>query len=278
MKKHSIYFGDNFEVLQKLQSESIRLIYIDPPFGLGYDQVRASTGMRFEDGIFDFELFEKLLEQAHRVLTPDGSLFLHIDYRNAPHFRIKADKIFGFENLKNEIIWAFDYGARQKSRWPSKHNNIYWYTKNPDNYIFNTESMERIPYMAPGLQSQERADQGKTPTDVWWHTIVPTMSEENTGYPNQKPVGLLKRIMLVHSNPGDATMDFYAGSGSWGDVAYKTGRQFTLIDRNKESIQVMKRRFFRFENVTYYGEGVDDIQPLPSKVVIEENSEFPDLF
>jgi site-specific DNA-methyltransferase (adenine-specific) len=142
----------------------------------------------------------------------------------------------------NDIVWAYDYGGRSKTRWSRKHDNILWYAKNPNDYIFNYEEMDRIPYMAPGLVGKEKAAKGKTPTDVWWHTIVPTNGKERTGYPTQKPLGILERIVKVHSNPGDTIIDFFAGSGTTGEAAAKNEREFVLVDSNPQAIEVMKKR------------------------------------
>jgi site-specific DNA-methyltransferase (adenine-specific) len=152
------------------------------------------------------------------------------------------DKIFGRECFLNEIIWAYDYGARSKKKWPAKHDTIFWYAKDPEDYVFNYAEMDRIPYMAPGLVGPEKAARGKTPTDVWWHTIVSPTGKEKTGYPTQKPLGILKRIIAVSSNPGDTVLDFFAGSGTTGEAAQQLGRKFILVDSNQPAIEVMKKR------------------------------------
>ena len=162
---------------------------------------------------------EPRLMEAHRILAPDGSLFLHIDYREAHYCKVMLDALFGRECFLNEIIWAYDYGGRPKNRWPAKHDSLLWYVSDPERYTFNYEAIDRIPYMAPGLVGAEKAARGKTPTDVWWQTIVPTNGRERTGYPTQKPIAILDRIVKVHSNPGDLVMDFFAGSGTTGEAA-----------------------------------------------------------
>ena len=262
-----IYFGDNLPILQSLSSESIQLIYIDPPFNTGKTQSRSQLktvrdedgdrtgfkGQRYKtvqlgkqsyiDSFDDFPAFiEPRLEEARRILAPNGSLYFHIDYREVHHCKILLDRIFGRECFLNEIIWAYDYGARTKKKWPTKHDNILWYAKDPDNYIFNYDEIERIPYMAPGLVGPEKAARGKTPTDTWWHTIVSPTGKEKTGYPTQKPLGILKRIIQASSKPGDTVLDFFAGSGTTGEAAAQLGRRFILIDNNKEAIAVMKKR------------------------------------
>lgn len=265
---NKIIHGDNLEVLRGLPDGFARLIYIDPPFNTGRAQkrrvlktVRDEAGDRtgfkgeryatvelaqraYDDAFEDYMAFLRpRLEQAYRVLAADGSLYFHIDYREAHYCKVfLLDAIFGRDSFVNEIVWAYDYGGRPKSRWPAKHDTIFLYAKDPDNYVFNTAEVEREPYMAPGLVGPEKAARGKLPTDVWWHTIVPTTSREKTGYPTQKPLGILKRMVAASSQPGDMVLDFFAGSGTTGAACIELGRRFTLIDNNPQAIEVMRAR------------------------------------
>jgi len=186
------------------------------------------------------------LREAHRVLTPTGSFFLHIDYREAHYCKVRLDEIFGRASFMNEIVWAYDYGARSKRKWPAKHDTIFWYAKDPRAYTFNFDEMDRIPYMAPGLVGKKKAARGKTPTDVWWHTIVSPTGGEKTGYPTQKPLGVLERTITVHSSPGDTVLDFFAGSGTTGEAAARNGRSYILVDSNPEAAGVMAERLAPF--------------------------------
>ena len=267
---NTIYFGDNLTFLRQMPSESIDLIYIDPPFNTGRSQgrtriktVRAEDGegdrtgfggesyktialghSAYADEFDDFLAFiEPRLREAYRLLKPTGSLYFHIDYHEAHYCKILLDGIFGRDNFLNEIIWAYDYGGRSKKRWPAKHDTIFLYVKDPDNYTFNWEEVERIPYMAPGLVSEEKRKRGKFPTDVWWHTIVATNGKEKTGYPTQKPLGVLRRILQASANPGDVVLDFFAGSGTTGEAALERGCSFILMDNNPEALRVMRERF-----------------------------------
>ena len=241
--------GECLSELGNLGPQSVDLIYIDPPFNTGKTQKRNNREMSYEDkfgGEFKEFIYPRIY-QALRVLKPNGSIFVHLDYREAHNTKVLVlDKLFGPDCFRNEIIWAFDYGARSKSRWSAKHNNILWYTVDRKNYIFNYDAIDRIPYMAPGLVGKEKAERGKTPTSVWWQTIVPTNSKEKTGYPTQKPLPILDRIIKVHSNPGDVVLDFFAGSGTTGEAALNNGRNAILIDENPEAIDVMERRLARF--------------------------------
>ncbi len=189
------------------------------------------------------------IELSLRCLTPDGSLFVHLDSREVHHVKVALDRLLGRDRFKNEIIWAYDYGGRPKNRWPAKHDTILWYAMDPDHYVFDFDAMDRIPYMAPGLVGPEKAERGKTPTDTWWHTIVPTSGREKTGYPTQKPLGVLNRIVKVHSRPGDAVLDFFCGSGTTGDGrgAKENGRGFVLVDNNPEAVKVAAARLAEFE-------------------------------
>jgi site-specific DNA-methyltransferase (adenine-specific) len=269
-----IVHGDNLKALRGMASGSAALIYIDPPFNTGRRQarlrmktVRDEAGDRvgfggrryrtelmavaegagdkagYADQFDDFLGFLRpRLEEAYRVLAETGSLFFHIDPREVHYCKVMLDGMFGRECFQNEIIWAYDYGARATKRWPAKHDNILWYTRDPERYTFNLGESDRIPYMAPGLVGAEKAARGKTPTDVWWHTIVPTNGKEKTGYATQKPLGILERIVRVHSNSGELVLDFFAGSGTTGEAAAKHGRAFCLVDESDEAVAVMERR------------------------------------
>lgn len=271
-----VYFGDNLPILQSMPSESVDLIYIDPPFNTGKIQERTRikteqskngnrigfAGRRYETiklgsheypDLFDDYLafLEPRLVETHRVLKPTGSLYFHIDYREVHYCKILLDLIFGRDCFLNEIIWAYDYGGRSRKKWPPKHDNILWYARDKNKYVFNVNAIDRIPYMAPGLVGREKAERGKLPTDTWWHTIVATNGKEKTGYPTQKPLGILRRIILASSNPGDVVLDFFAGSGTTGAACLEAGRQFILIDSNPQAIEVMKARFDG-EDVIWY--------------------------
>lgn len=265
---NTVFYGDNLTILRQLPDAWVQLIYIDPPFNTGKDQTRLSlrtvrdpagdrigfSGRRYKtvelsrraytDRFDDYLGFLRpRLVEAKRILTPSGSLYFHIDYREVHYCKILLDEVFGRHCFLNEIIWAYDYGARTRAKWPPKHDNILWYVKDPSNYIFNYEEIDRIPYMAPGLVGPEKAARGKLPTDVWWHTIVSPTGGEKTGYPTQKPLGVVKRIVCASSRSGEYVMDFFAGSGTAGQAALELGRKFVLIDNNEAAMKVMLQRF-----------------------------------
>lgn len=251
-----ISLRDNLSLLKTLPDASVNLIYIDPPFNTGKTQKRGDIS--YDDSFEDYGAFiSARLTHAYRVLAPSGSLFFHIDYRESHYCKIILDGIFGRPSFINEIIWAYDYGGRPKNRWPAKHDTIFWYAKDPKDYTFNYDEVERIPYMAPSLVGPEKAARGKTLTDTWWHTIVPTNSKEKTGYATQKPLGLIQRIVKVHSNPGDKLLDFFAGSGTFGEAAAMNDRGVFLCDSNPDAVRIMEKRLRRF-NPQLEGFDVED--------------------
>jgi site-specific DNA-methyltransferase (adenine-specific) len=267
MLEQGIYLGDNLDLLARLPDASFTLIYLDPPFNTGRAQRRltlatraASDGDRtgfggrsyrtellaarsYDDRYDDYLAFiEPRLREARRVLTADGTLYLHLDYRESHYCKLLLDELFGRECFLNEIVWAYDYGARTKRRWPAKHDTILVYVKDPARYYFDAEAVDREPYMAPGLVTAEKAARGKLPTDVWWHTIVSPTGKEKTGYPTQKPLGVVRRIVQASSREGDWCLDFFAGSGTLGAAALELGRRLVLCDSNPEAAEIMRDR------------------------------------
>jgi len=261
--------GDNADVLPKLPDESFQLIYIDPPFNTGGRRDRRTlrttrddpdggdrtgfggrryasveTGrMSYPDSYQDYAGFlAPRLEEGRRLLTQSGTLYVHLDWREAHYCKVLLDGIFGRDCFLNEVIWAYDYGGRARNRWPAKHDTILVYVKTMGSHLFDQDQIDRVPYLAPGLVSPEKAARGKLPTDVWWHTIVPTVGREKTGYPTQKPKGILRRVLQPSSRPGDWVLDFFAGSGTTGAVAAELGRRFLLVDENPHAVDVMRRR------------------------------------
>jgi site-specific DNA-methyltransferase (adenine-specific) len=276
-----IILGDNLLVLPTLADETFQMVYIDPPFNTGKKQTRRTLkteadtngdrlgfgGRRYAsrllsassyfDEFADYLAFlEPRLVEARRVLAPSGTLYFHIDYREAHYCKLLLDELFGRENFLNEIIWAYDYGARSKKRWPAKHDTILVYAKDGDRYHFDSAEVDREPYMAPGLVTPEKAALGKLPTDVWWHTIVPTNGREKTGYPTQKPEGIVRRMVIASTRPGDMCLDFFAGSGTLGAVAVKNGRGYVLIDESPEAVKVATERIAAIDGAV----AVEEIQ------------------
>lgn len=249
---HKVFFGENLNVLEtQIEDGTVDLCYIDPPFYTGKQQKRGeySYNDNFDTRFHYIGFIQDRIKSIYPLLKPNGSIFVHIDPKHVHLIRRILDTVFGFDNFQNEIIWAYDYGGRSKKKWPQKHDNILWYSKDKDDYIFNYHEMDRIPYMAPGLVGKEKAARGKTPTDVWWHTIVATQSKEKSGYPTQKPLGVIERIIKVHSNPGDTVLDAFAGSGTIGVASAKLDRLSILIDSNPQAIDVITKRMENYDYV-----------------------------
>ena len=302
-----VIHADNLEVLPNLPDAAFTLIYLDPPFNTGRSQKRQTTtsvrsgvaggasaagtitgfkGQRYErikgdllgydDAFEDYWAFlEPRLIEAWRLLADDGTLYLHLDYREAHYAKVLLDALFGRDCFLNELIWAYDYGAKSKSRWPTKHDTILVYVKNPQAYYFDSTSVDREPYMAPGLVTPEKVAKGKLPTDVWWHTIVSPTGKEKTGYPTQKPVGILRRIIQASSREGDWVLDFFAGSGTTGAVAAALGRRFVLVDQNPEALTVMRARFALVPGVQIFPHGQGGPAEASDAAVDPNHLDFP---
>ena len=280
VSKSRVVHADNLDVLPTLPDEAFTVVYLDPPFNTGREQKRQSTTsvrsdgsagagsvrgfkgqtyehvkgdlLRYDDRFENYwEFLEPRLIEAWRLLAANGTLYLHLDFREAHYAKVLLDALFGRTSFLNEIIWAYDYGGKPKNKWPSKHDTILVYVKDPRAYLFDSDAVDREPYMAPGLVTPEKAARGKMPTDVWWHTIVSPTGREKTGYPTQKPEGVLRRIVQASSRPGDWVLDFFAGSGTTGAAAATLDRRFLLIDQNPEAIAVMRHRFAQLPDIEF---------------------------
>jgi site-specific DNA-methyltransferase (adenine-specific) len=290
--ENDVILGDNLDVLPELEDEAFQLIYIDPPFNTGKAQTRKTLqavpggsgdrvgfmGRRYKtrllaessylDAFDDYLAFlEPRLREARRLLARSGTFYFHIDYREAHYCKLLLDEIFGRECFLNEIIWAYDYGARSKRRWPAKHDTILVYVKDPRRYHYDAAAVDREPYMAPGLVTSEKAARGKLPTDVWWHTIVPTNGREKTGYPTQKPEGIVRRMIQASTRPGDWCLDFFAGSGTLGVVAAKLGRRYVMVDCNPEAVRVIRERLKVIHDQRDAARGEPCLTPTPAPAV-----------
>ena len=263
--------GDNLELMRALPDGVAQLVYMDPPFNTGREQERRTTravadetgphslrGRRYRSELLERSSYrdtfddylgflEPRLAEVHRLLDPTGTLYFHIDYREAHYCKLLLDELFGRGCFLNELIWAYDYGAKARRRWPQKHDTILVYVKDPAGYFFDCDAVDREPYMAPGLVTAEQRERGKRPVSVMWHTIVSPTGREKTGYPTQKPEGLIRRFVQASSRPGDLCLDPFAGSGTLGAAAAKLGRRYLLMDESPEAIRVMRSRLATIE-------------------------------
>ena len=289
-----VVVGDNALALAKLPERFFDLIYLDPPFNTGHAQSRRTLSVQadqggdragfggrryrsqllrslaYDDMFSDYLGFlEPRLARVHELLAPHGTLYFHVDYREAHYCKLLLDELFGREAFLNELIWAYDYGAKPRRRWPAKHDTILVYVRTPGGHHFDTDAVEREPYMAPGLVTAEKARRGKRPTDVWFHTIVPTNGREKTGYPTQKPEGVLRRIVSASARPGAWCLDPFAGSGTLGAVCRQLGRRFVLVDENPVAIEVMRKRLGNDAAGEAPAGGIDadDLTLLPARAV-----------
>ena len=262
-----ILLGDNLPLLRAEPDASVTMAYLDPPFNTGGARTRRTlatvadpdgdrtgfAGRRYASRLLEHSSYrdafddylgflEPRLREVRRLLAPHGTLYFHIDYREAHYCKLLLDELFGRECFLNELIWVYDYGAKPRRRWPAKHDTILVYVKDPARYLFDAEAVEREPYMAPGLVTEEQRARGKRPTDTWWHTIVSPTGREKTGYPTQKPEGIVRRMVQASSRPGDLCLDPFAGSGTLGAVAGALGRRYLLIDDSPEAVRVMRAR------------------------------------
>ena len=273
-----ILLGDNLPLLRAEPDASVTMAYLDPPFNTGRDQARRTlattpdaegdrTGFggrryasrllatsSYRDAFEDYLGFlEPRLREVRRLLSRDGTLYFHIDYREAHYCKLLLDELFGRECFLNEIVWAYDYGAKPRTRWPAKHDTILVYVREAGSHRFDAEAVDREPYMAPGLVTPEQRARGKRPSDVWWHTIVSPTGREKTGYPTQKPEGIVRRMVQASSRPGDLCLDPFAGSGTLGAVAAKLGRRYLLMDESPEAVRVMSARLQKLASASPSG-------------------------
>lgn len=284
--KNQLLLGDNLEIMREMESESVDLIATDPPFNSGIDYgeftdkwewnresdlayyhawinsdsvqvtktMQGLFGFLGESSRMAYLIFMCLrLSEMHRLLKSTGSLYLHCDQSASHHLKIILDAIFGTDQFRNEIIWAYDYGGRSKKMWPRKNDRILFYTKS-DTYVFNYDDIDRIPYTSYMCKSLDKLKKGKVPTDVWWNTIVPTNSKERTGYPTQKPTKLYDRVITASSNVSDIILDPFCGSGTTLVSAHNLGRYYIGIDQNATAIQETTDRLSQMNLFAVTGE------------------------
>ena len=258
MNLNVVHKAEAIHFLESIPDESVDLIYTDPPFGTGDKQQlnRKSKGvivskLSYDDKFEDYvDFLSRHLVHMRRILKQSGTMYLHLDWRWVHYAKVECDKIFGVRNFLNHVVWSYNFGGRGRDRWPQKHDDILVYTKSCGDHLFNWDEIDRIPYAAPELQfvgrSKEEAEKriatGQVPTDVWSMSIVGTASRERVGYPSQKPLKLVKRVIRASSPHRGLVVDPFAGSGTTAVAALESGRDFLVCDRSEEAINVMKDR------------------------------------
>lgn len=278
--KHTsrLILGDNLSVMVALLPEyegRINLIYADPPFftnrkfnariGRGEDSRKPGEWKLVEGYQDDWDDLDEYLDYLYqrlwlmyRLLAPNGTLYLHLDWHADAYARLILDELFGADNLLNEIVWVYHGPSPIRSAFNRKHDTILSYVKGKD-YTFNADAV-REPYnqnTVNTFKSSPKAgfgkvpdlERGKVPEDWWYFPVVARLHNERTGYPTQKPIVLLDRIVLASSNPGDIVADFFCGSGTTPFVAAKHGRRFIACDENSRAIHTTQSRLTDLKNV-----------------------------
>lgn len=272
--ENHLVLGDNLAAMSALLMEyegRIQLIYADPPFftnrhylarvGRGEDS-RRPQDWKLAEGYADhwsdidayLDMLYPRLVLMHRLLSPNGSLYLHLDWHADSYARLLLDEIFGPDRLLNEIVWVYHGPSPIRSAFNRKHDTILLYTKSAD-YTFNVDDV-RIPYDPNTVKTFESSpkagfgkvpdlERGKVPEDWWYYPVVARLHNERTGYPTQKPEALLERIILASSNPGDLVADFFCGSGTTAVVAERLKRHYLMVDAAWRAVHTTRARLAR---------------------------------
>jgi site-specific DNA-methyltransferase (adenine-specific) len=286
-----LILGDNLSVMTSLLPEfegRINLLYADPPFftnrkfsariGRGEDSRKPGKWQLAEgyqdhwdnlDSYLDF-LYQRLAVM-YRLLAPNGTLYLHLDWHADAYARLLLDEIFGADHLLNEIIWAYHGPSPIRRAFNRKHDTILAYVKGED-YTFNVDDV-REPYNANTVKTFNASPKagfgkvpdlarGKVPEDWWYFPVVARLHNERTGYPTQKPIALLERIILASSNRGDLVADFFCGSGTTPYVAARHGRRFIACDGIFRALHTTRSRLTLSKEPFSLERGSDDELPM----------------
>jgi DNA modification methylase len=242
---------DNLPFMRTLESASIDLIYADPPF-FTRRQHRAFSDVW--PGVAAYvEWLEPRLGEMHRLLKPTGSLVVHCDWHASHYLKVALDRIFGYERFVNEIVWCYKSGgASPKRRFSRKHDVLLWYAKGPDYYFAaateKSYNRGRKPYRFAGVPEYEDQNGWYTMVGMkdWWEIdMVGRTSHERTGYPTQKPLRLLERVVESCCPQGGVVGDFFCGSGTTLAAAVRLGRRWTGCDESAEAIRIARERLKR---------------------------------
>ncbi len=256
---NKIACGDNLAFMSTLPDAHCELVYADPPFFTGRNHTQANGQHRVRDcwpgGMRGYlEFLRPRLEQMRRLLTPSGTLYVHLDWHAVHYVKLLLDDIFGYDHFLNEIIWSYRTGGRSTRWFARKHDTILVYARCRGRQKFNLQREGR--FRTDGLNydetgrpyKQTRAGRlyfhpdGPAMTDVWEIPFLSTVSLERTGYPTQKPESLLERIITAATDPGDRVGDFFCGSGTTLAVAQRLGRDWIGCDLSPKAVRLARRR------------------------------------
>ena len=236
---NQLYYNDNLDVLESFSDNSIDLVYADPPFNTGKDW--GAFNDKWEKGLAGYlDFIRPRIEEIHRILKDTGSFYLHCDPTASHYLKVLCDQIFGITNFQNEIVWGYRTGGNSKKRFPKKHDVLLFYTKSPD--YQHTPLKERIYYrssfLASDIDEKGRHYADTYIRDVWDDIgILLNIHKERIGYPTQKPIALLERVINASSNKNDVVLDPFCGSGTTLDAAHKLGRNWIGIDEGEQAIE-----------------------------------------
>jgi len=235
-----IRLSDNLELMAEMQDNTVDLIYCDILYGTGrnfgdYQDLKPKREVIEEHYI-------PRIKEMHRILKDTGSIYLQMDYRIVHWLRCILDDVFGYDNFRNEIIWAYRWGSRHRNKWNNKHDTILFYSKSKE-WTFNSDDV-REEYSKNSIMSKDKKynksynEKGALPRDIINLEIINSMSTEKTGYNTQKPKKLIEKFIKASSNEGDLVADFYAGSFTTAEVCKDLNRNFIGCDVSEKAVAI----------------------------------------
>ena len=246
LEPNRLFWGDNLHVMRQLPSESIDLIYIDPPFfsGRNYNvifgdqnELRSFTDI-WEGGMPGYLIWlNARLYEMKRLLKKTGSIYVHCDWHASHYIKVEMDRIFGHDCFLNDVAWLYGLGGSSNRYWPRKHDSLLWYSRRPDGHFFEAD---KIP-----ATSARMAGQMKKAPDFWDIPTINNMAKERIGYPTQKPEALLERVINSSAPKGSVVADFFIGGGSTVAVAQRLGRRWIACDQSRVAVALTADRITR---------------------------------
>ncbi len=249
-----LIYGDCLPVMRELPAGSFDCIYIDPPFFTGVERRLQHSQQRgpsyadtWGDGLQEYlDWLEERLAVMRELLQPEGALLVHLDWHAVHYVKVLLDRLFGMRHFQNEFIWYYSGGGASRIRFARKHDTILYYTRSATTWKFYADRV-REPYK--WTDGQPRADgsardytRGKLPDDVWQHHALLPWAKESLGYPTQKPMALLTRLLLATTDAGDVVGDFCCGSGTTAAAAQQLARRWVAGDDSRAAICLAAER------------------------------------